>query len=132
MIHMNNSSTDFTLQVKGQQVAPAELEDVLLGHDLVEDCAVLGIMDSYAGERPKAYVVPKKGTTPSKELGNALLQLVKEKKVRYKWITEIEFTDEVPKSPTGKLLRRVLKSRDREKGRIKGVCVQDKSERALL
>ena len=120
------------IKVKGQQVAPAELEDMLLGHDLVEDCAVLGIPDTYAGEKPKAFVVSKQGVEPSKELGLTLLQFVKEKKVRYKWIVEIEFTDVVPKSPTGKLLRRVLKSKEREQDRVKGVCVRDESERARL
>ena len=111
---------------------PAELEDALLGHELVEDCAVLGIQDTYAGERPKAYVVLKQGVEPSKEIGSALMKLVKEKKVRYKWLIEIEFTDQVPKSPTGKLLRRVLKSNDREKHRSRGIIVRDESERARL
>lgn len=120
------------IKVKGQQVAPAELEDLLLGHELVEDCAVLGIQDMYAGERPKAYVVPKQGTEPSREVGTRLIQFVKEKKVRYKWVVEIEFTDVVPKSPTGKLLRRVLMARDREKERVRGVWVRDETERARL
>jgi acyl-coenzyme A synthetase/AMP-(fatty) acid ligase len=77
-------------------------------------------------------VVSKQGVEPSKELGLTLLKFVKEKKVRYKWIVEIEFTDVVPKSPTGKLLRRVLKAKEREKDRVKGVCVRDESERARL
>ena len=120
------------IKVKGQQVPPAELEDLLLGHGLVEDCAVLGIPDTYAGEKPKAFVVPKQGVEPSKDLGLTLLKFVKEKKVRYKWIVEIEFTDVVPKSPTGKLLRRVLKAKEREMDRTKGVWVRDESERARL
>ena len=120
------------IKVKGQQVAPAELEDLLLGHELVEDCAVLGIRDDYAGERPKAYVVAKTGVQPSEDVGRTLLRFVKDKKVRYKWIVEIEFTDVVPKSPTGKLLRRVLKAKDREKERVTGVCVRDDAERAKL
>lgn len=120
------------IKVKGQQVAPAELEDTLLGHNVVEDCAVLGIQDPYAGERPKAYVVLKQGVQPSQAVGKQLLQFIKERKVRYKWATEIEFTDVVPKSPTGKLLRRILKTKDREKGRVRGVCVKDDTERARL
>jgi 4-coumarate--CoA ligase len=120
------------IKVKGQQVPPAELEDLLLGHELVEDCAVLGIPDPYAGERPKAYVVLKSGVSQSQEVGKQLLQYVKEKKSRYKWITEIEFTDIIPKSPTGKLLRRVLKASDRQSGRVKGVSVRDDSEKARL
>ena len=120
------------IKVKGLQVPPAELEDLLLGHELVEDCAVLGIADEYSGERPKAYVVLNKGVEPSEEVGRRLLKFVKEKKVRYKWIVEIEFTDHVPKSPTGKLLRRVLKVKDKESGRTVGVRVRDETERAKL
>ena len=131
MFHIEDRIKEM-IKVKGQQVAPAEMEDLLLGHELIEDCAVLGIPDIYAGERPKAYVVPKQGMAPSKELGATLLKFVKEKKVRYKWITEIEFTDTIPKSPTGKLLRRVLKAKDRENGRVSGVCVRDENERAKL
>lgn len=120
------------IKVKGQQVPPAELEDLLLGHELVEDCAVLAIPDDYAGERPKAYVVLKDGIQADEDVGRKLLDFVKEKKSRYKWIVEIEFTDVVPKTPTGKLLRRVLKTRDRESGRTKGVFVRDERERARL
>ncbi|KAK4565328.1 hypothetical protein LTR86_003945 [Recurvomyces mirabilis] len=121
------------IKVKGQQVAPAELEDLLLGHESVEDVAVLGIKDDYAGERPKAYVVLKPGFEPSAGQGRVLFDLVKARKVRYKWLEEVEFTDVIPKSPTGKLLRRVLKVRDREVGRVKGVCVVDGAvERAKL
>jgi 4-coumarate--CoA ligase len=120
------------IKVKGQQVPPAELEDLLLGHEHVEDCAVLGIQDMYAGERPKAYVVLKPGVKPSRDVGQKLIDFVKGKKVRYKWIVEIEFTDIVPKSPTGKLLRRILKAKDREKDRIRGIAVRDETERARL
>jgi acyl-CoA synthetase (AMP-forming)/AMP-acid ligase II len=120
------------IKVRGQQVAPAELEDILLGHEAVEDCAVLGIEDEYSGEKPKAYVVLKPGFQPSVELGRKLLGSVREKKVRYKWVLEVEFTQSIPKSPTGKLLRRVLKAEDREKGRKKGLCVRDEEIRAKL
>ena len=131
LIHIEDRIKEM-IKVKGQQVPPAELEDLLLGHELVEDCAVLGIQDVYAGERPKAYVVPKQGVRPSREVGETLLKFVKEKKVRYKWIVEIEFTDAVPKSPTGKLLRRVLKARDRDKERARGVIVRDETKKARL
>ncbi|WPH02494.1 Hypothetical protein R9X50_00535900 [Acrodontium crateriforme] len=120
------------IKVKGQQVAPAELEDFLLGQDAVEDCAVLGISDSYAGERPKAYIVLKDSVTPSEEVGRALMKAVQDKKVRYKWLAELEFTNSIPKSPTGKLLRRVLKASEREKGRVTGLIVKDQKERARL
>ena len=131
LIHIEDRIKEM-IKVKGQQVPPAELEDLLLGHEDVEDCAVLGIYDMYAGERPKAYVVLKPGLAPSEDNGRRLLRFVKEKKVRYKWIVEVEFTDMIPKSPTGKLLRRVLKTSDREKDRVRGVCVRDEAERARL
>jgi acyl-CoA synthetase (AMP-forming)/AMP-acid ligase II len=93
------------IKVKGQQVAPAELEDLLLGNKYVEDVAVLGIPDDYSGERPKAVVVLKGHVSASESLATELMAFVKEKKVRYKWLVELEFQDSIPKSPTGKLLR---------------------------
>lgn len=120
------------IKVKGIQVAPAELEDILMGHELVEDCAVLGIRDEYAGERPKAYVVVKKGVSPSEEMGRALLRYVRERKVRYKWLAEVEFAENIPKGPTGKLLRRLLKASDQKTGRPKGIHVRDDIDRARL
>ena len=112
------------IKVKGQQCAPAELEDLLLGEAEVEDVAVLGIADEYSGERPKAYVVLKQGNQGQEaSVGRRLMGVVKERKVKYKWLAEIEFTDVIPKSPTGKLLRRVLKAGDRKAGRVKGVVV---------
>ena len=130
LIHIEDRIKEM-IKVKGLQVPPAELEDLLLGHPGVEDCAVLGIPDDYSGEKPKAYVVLKKGVDATPEIGRELLRFVKERKVRYKWIVEVEFTDEVPKSPTGKLLRRVLKVRNKEEGR-KGVWVKDETERPRL
>ena len=97
------------VKVKGIGVAPAELEDLLLGHPYVEDCAVLGIKDDYSGEKPKAYIVRKGGALSERELGEALLRYVQEKKVRHKWLKEIEFIGEIPKSASGKILRRVLR-----------------------
>lgn len=120
------------IKVKGQQVAPAELEDLLLGNEHVEDVAVLGIADEYSGEKPKAVVVLKAGVKPTEGLGREMLAFVKERKVRYKWLAEIEFQDCIPKSPTGKLLRRVLKSADKDKARARGVFVKEQSERAKL
>jgi acyl-CoA synthetase (AMP-forming)/AMP-acid ligase II len=111
------------IKVKGIGVAPAELEDLLLGHVHVEDVAVLGIPDDYSGEKPKAYIVPKPGAPGEDELGKALLSYVKEKKVRHKWLKEVEFIGEIPKSASGKILRRVL--RDLAKGASSGTRVTD-------
>ncbi|KAI9808861.1 MAG: hypothetical protein M1827_007184 [Pycnora praestabilis] len=121
------------IKVKGIGVAPAELEDLLLGHDSVEDCAVLGIPDDYAGERPKAFIVCKKGVKGDEGLGKMLMEYVQQKKVRHKWIKEVEFVEEIPKSASGKILRRVL--RDKGKAAAKGSkkIVQDEiKEKAKL
>lgn len=110
------------IKVKGIGVAPAELEDLILGHPSVEDCAVLGILDERAGERPKAYVVLKDGHQVGHEVGQSILEYAQERKVRHKWVSEVEFIDEIPKSASGKILRRVL--RDREKNGPRGVVVK--------
>lgn len=126
------------IKVKGQQVAPAELEDLLLGVDEVEDVAVIGISDVYSGEVPKAFVMLKKRdcttTGDLEKVGRKLIEYVRGKKVKYKWLKEIEFVDAVPKSPTGKLLRRVLKGWERDdKARKRGFVVRaEERERAKL
>ncbi|KAK2786034.1 hypothetical protein FQN52_008030 [Onygenales sp. PD_12] len=119
------------IKVKGIGVAPAELEDLLLGHPDVEDVAVLGIRDDYSGELPKAFVVLKGSAqgVDKVEVGKRLLQYVKENKVRHKWVVEVEFIDEIPKSASGKILRRVLRDLEK-KGSGKGVAVRD--EKAKL
>ncbi|OJD17314.1 hypothetical protein AJ78_02602 [Emergomyces pasteurianus Ep9510] len=119
------------IKVKGIAVAPAELEDLLLGHPHVADTAVLGKLDDYAGERPKAYVVLKQGVEKSEAVGRELMQYVRERKVRFKWVEEIEFTDAVPKSASGKILRRVLK--EQERNGVRGMVVREnEKERAKL
>lgn len=97
------------IKVKGIGVAPAELEDLLLGHPKVEDVAVMSVPDDYTGERPKAYVVPKDSSKSSQGLGQELIKYVQERKSRTKWITEVEFVGTIPKSASGKILRRVLR-----------------------
>ncbi|KAL9619106.1 MAG: hypothetical protein Q9160_006283 [Pyrenula sp. 1 TL-2023] len=99
------------IKVKGIGVAPAELEDLLLGHPEVEDCAVMGIADERAGERPKAFVVIKQrqGGKEEEAVARELISYVKEKKVRDKWVVEVEVCQEIPKSASGKILRRVLR-----------------------
>jgi 4-coumarate--CoA ligase len=106
------------IKVKGIQVAPAELEDLLLGNPLVEDVAVIGIAHDYAGEVPKAYVVLKEDEKTDEERArDVLTQYVRERLSRHKWLDGgIEFVDEIPKSTSGKILRRVLKERHLAEG----------------
>ncbi|KAI9726908.1 MAG: hypothetical protein M1828_000256 [Chrysothrix sp. TS-e1954] len=106
------------IKVKGLQVAPAELEAHLLAHEAVDDCAVIPIPDDAAGERPKAYVVKSAkagGLEDSPRLIMRDIQKHVEKdKARHKWLKEVEFIDAIPKSPSGKILRRMLRDKDRE------------------
>jgi acyl-coenzyme A synthetase/AMP-(fatty) acid ligase len=96
------------IKYKGFQVAPAELEAVLCAHPAVADAAVIPIPDDECGEVPKAFVVLKRETSPA-----ALLAYVAEQVAPYKKLRAIEVIDAIPKSPSGKILRRVLKERER-------------------
>jgi acyl-coenzyme A synthetase/AMP-(fatty) acid ligase len=120
------------IKVKGIGVAPAELEDLLLGHPKVEDVAVMGVKDDYSGELPKAYVVPKAGVEGDKQLEAELKQYVKERKVRHKHVDGgIDFVPVIPKSASGKILRRVL--RDQSNKASKDTTVKhDVKEKAKL
>lgn len=97
----------------------------------MEDVAALGIPDDYAGERPKAYIVIQKDKRGDPQaVGKRLIKYVQEKKVRHKWIKEVEIVDEIPKSASGKILRRVL--RDMAKAGNKGIIVRDDKVPAKL
>ncbi|KAK0391756.1 hypothetical protein NLU13_1255 [Sarocladium strictum] len=106
------------IKVKGNQVAPAELEAHILLHPAVSDVAVTQIPDPNYGEVPKAYVVktPEYASRSDDEMARIVIQHVKDHKTSYKWIRGgVEVLSEIPKSPSGKILRRLL--RDREKAR---------------
>ncbi|KAL8944875.1 MAG: hypothetical protein Q9216_000165 [Gyalolechia sp. 2 TL-2023] len=102
------------IKVKGIGVAPAELEDLLLGHPRTEDTAVVGLHDGYSGERSKAHVLPKTGVKTVEALGRDLIQYVKDRKAKHKWIIEVEFVGVIPKSARGKILRQVLRDQSKE------------------
>jgi acyl-CoA synthetase (AMP-forming)/AMP-acid ligase II len=97
------------IKYKGYQVAPAELEAVLLAHPAVADCAVIPSPDEKAGEVPKAFVVLKSEAT-----AEDLMAHVAERVAPYKKVRRLEFIDGIPKSASGKILRRVLVERERE------------------
>ena len=97
------------IKVNGFQVAPAELEARLLQHDAIVDAAVIGIPDEEAGERPKAFVVLKPDTPLD---ASAVIQFAAEDLVSYKHLATVEFLDAIPKSASGKILRRELRDRE--------------------
>lgn len=89
------------------QVAPAELENLIRKHQEVADVAVIGMPDVRAGEVPRAYVVPMPGSTiTSQDIAKYVEQVVAPHK---KLSGGVYFTDSIPKSATGKILRRELK-----------------------
>ncbi len=98
------------IKYKGFQVAPAELEAILLSHPAIADAAVIPVPDEEAGEIPKAFIVLK-GEASEQEIKD----FVAEQVAPYKKIRRIEFIEQIPKSPSGKILRRVLVQRERER-----------------
>lgn len=99
------------IKYKGMQVAPAELEGILLTNESIADVAVIPIPDEMAGEIPKAYVVLKPNQTLSE---GAVMEFVAGQVAPHKKIRRVEFVDEIPKSASGKILRRLLVERERE------------------
>ena len=92
----------------------------MLSHELIEDAAVIGVLDEYAGELPKAFIVLKPGTKGDKNLAVDIQKWVEGRKVRYKWLRGgIEFLESIPKTPSGKILRKDLRLREREKRKAK-------------
>jgi acyl-CoA synthetase (AMP-forming)/AMP-acid ligase II len=98
------------IKYKGMQVAPAELEALLLTHPAVADAAVIPVPDEEAGEVPKAFVV-KRGEVTEDEIKTFVAARV----APYKKIRILEIVDQIPKSPSGKILRRILVERERQK-----------------
>ena len=98
------------IKYKGFQVAPAELEALLVTHPAIADAAVIPLPDEEAGEIPKAFVVPREGESIDEE---TVMAFVAEKVSTYKQVRKCEIVDEIPKSASGKILRRVLVDRER-------------------
>jgi long-chain acyl-CoA synthetase len=94
------------IKVRGFQVAPAELEAVLHGHPAVADCAVFGVPDAADGEAIVA-AVSRSGAVEAAEL----IALIGDRLASYKRPSRVIFVEEIPRLPSGKLLRRVLKER---------------------
>ena len=103
------------IKYKGNQVAPAELEALLISHSKINDAAVIGIQDdSQATEVPRAYVVK----TPDTEVtAKEVADFVKENLASHKQLRGgVVFVDEIPKSPSGKILRREIRESAKKEG----------------
>jgi long-chain acyl-CoA synthetase len=96
------------INVSGYKVWPREVEDVLYEHEAVREAAVVGVADPYRGETVKAFVSLRAGKNVTEA---ELIAFTKERMAAYKYPRQIEFLDEIPKTVTGKLLRRELRGR---------------------
>ncbi len=96
------------IKYKGLQIAPAELEAILLAHPGIADAAVVPLADEEAGQVPKAFVVLKEPSITPLDI----MTYVEERVARYKRVRHVEVIDAIPRSPSGKILRRVLVDRD--------------------
>jgi acyl-CoA synthetase (AMP-forming)/AMP-acid ligase II len=101
------------IKYKGMQVAPAELEALLITHPAVLDVAVVRHPDEEAGEVPKAYIVLKPDEAAKATPADAIMAWLAGRVAPHKRVRKLEFIDQIPKSASGKILRRLLIDRDR-------------------
>ncbi len=97
------------IKYKGFPIAPAEVESVLLEHPAVRDAGVVGVTDVDAGEIPCAFIVLRDGHPGSEKIGDELRDFVAGRLTPYKQPRRIEFVANVPRNPSGKILRRELR-----------------------
>src|SRR5258708_17986734 len=101
------------IKYKGFSVAPAQIEALLLEHPAVADAAVVAKPHEEAGEVPKAFVVLRAGY--ENQNADELMVWVNGKLATYKNGREVEFIEVIPRNPSGKILRRVLKEQERQR-----------------
>jgi long-chain acyl-CoA synthetase len=97
------------IKYKGFPVAPAEVEAVLLEHPAVRECGVVGRPDAAAGEIPVAFIALREGFVTGRKMEEELCSFVAERLTHYKQPREVHFVTAIPKTASGKILRRELK-----------------------
>ena len=105
------SREDDLIKSSGYRIGPEEIEDVLVTHPAVADAGVIGVPDSVMGQKTRAYVALRAGTAQSEELKKELIEFCRGKIAVYKLPREVIFVPEMPRTITGKLLRRVLRDK---------------------
>ena len=110
------------IKYKGFQVPPAELEGLLISHPMIDDVAVIGVYDeAQATEVPRAYVLPAKGVEAGKKTEDHIVDWLRTKVANHKRLRGgVRFVNEVPKSASGKILRRILKLKAEEEAKKGG------------
>lgn len=103
---------DDVIKTGGERVGPFEVESALVEHPAVAEAGVIGKPDMMRGEIIKAFVILDPGNLPSDELAAEIKQFVKKRLAGHAYPREIEFTDTLPKTQSGKIMRRVLKARE--------------------
>jgi acyl-coenzyme A synthetase/AMP-(fatty) acid ligase len=111
---------DDVINSAGYRIGPNEVEQALLRHEAVRECAAVASPDAERGEVVKAFIVLKEGYAASDDLARALQAHAKRITAPYKYPRRIEFVDELPKTPTGKIRRRTLREREFATMRPKG------------
>jgi acyl-coenzyme A synthetase/AMP-(fatty) acid ligase len=104
------------LKVGGQWVSPVEVENALVSHDAVQECAVIGCDDAEGLSKPLAFVVVRPGASPGPALARELQDFVRARLADYKRPRWVEFIAELPKTATGKIQRFKLRELKRTSG----------------
>lgn len=103
---------DDVIKTRGFRVGPFEIENVLMEHPAVLECAVTGVFDEKRGQIIKATVITAEGYDASKQLGREIKNFSNSRMASYKWISLLEFADKMPKTISGKIRRVELKKRE--------------------
>ncbi|MBW2138814.1 MAG: AMP-binding protein [Deltaproteobacteria bacterium] len=109
------SRIDDVIISSGYTIGPVEVEGAILKHPAVEECAVVGSPDKDRGDVVKAFIKLKQGYSPSDELAEEIRLFVRSGLSKHEYPREIEFIEDLPKTPDGKIRRKVLKERERSK-----------------
>jgi acetyl-CoA synthetase len=108
------SRIDDVIISAGYTIGPIEVEGAVMKHPAVEESAVVGSPDRDRGDLVKAFIKLNEGYEPSEELAEEIKAMVKDKLSKHEYPREIEFIDELPKTPDGKIKRKDLKERERK------------------
>jgi len=106
---------DDVIESAGYRIGPGEVEDCLMKHEAVSLAAVIGVPDKVRGQIVKAFIVPKEGVNIDQALEDSIRQHVKLKLEAHAYPREVEFVKELPKTATGKIMRKELQRIDAEK-----------------
>ena len=114
--YVHHGRVDDLIISAGYNISPLEVEETILLHPLVAECAVVGVPDLERGQIVKAFVVLQQGVAPTEELAEELKEFVKRRIAPYKYPRSVEFVETLPRTPTGKVQRFVLRQRVQRSG----------------